>query len=349
MEDHGHEISITHEVNEKQLGFDYDVTLNGKMTDSNNHVSREFSQYNIRGDSEARSSASELSSSHSLRKKSLGTRDEPSSSEPTSYNSNESSKDTSRGIPNLGRRGDPRMHRAVAVKTANLDPNFSLLDALRAGGFHFPNDNEISGKSDREIFDDEGVKLSQRKNQLTRRLRHIRKRPKLGSSSNSSTDQNSSRISSQGPTMGMGLLDQFVNYQNNMQMMNFPRIREASNIPFQAHYPNSFQDYVINDNMDIHSYKETVLPNDLSRFLTSTMDDMKIMPSDTQMQDFTNFKTPSNDQRMQLAKQFYYFEKQDLMIRVLLKAGYTAKEIAESPNLIAQFEEELKKSSFTEI
>lgn len=77
---------------------------------------------------------------------------------------------------NLGRRGDPRMHKAVSVRLAN--PSLSLLDALIEGGFQFPC-HELaasSGKSDRDILDEEGVQLCQRKNQLSRRLRLIRKK-----------------------------------------------------------------------------------------------------------------------------------------------------------------------------
>mmetsp|Transcript_9535 Transcript_9535/g.13832 ORF Transcript_9535/g.13832 Transcript_9535/m.13832 type:complete len:1914 (-) Transcript_9535:86-5827(-) len=75
---------------------------------------------------------------------------------------------------NLGRRGDPRMHKAVAARIA--DPSMSLLEALTQGGFHFVDFCERSGKSDRDIYDVDGVQLCQRKNQLSRRLRLLRKR-----------------------------------------------------------------------------------------------------------------------------------------------------------------------------
>ena len=67
-----------------------------------------------------------------------------------------------------GRRGDPRMHRALAAKVAN--PKLTLLDALITGGFLFPRLGE-PGTSDRTIRDTENVLLYQRKNQLNRRLR----------------------------------------------------------------------------------------------------------------------------------------------------------------------------------
>eukprot|EP01083_Nonionella_stella_P006108 17689_1 len=74
----------------------------------------------------------------------------------------------------VGRRGDPRMHRAVAARLAN--PNMSLLDALIMGGFQFPNGTDGDGKSDRNVYDSDNVLLCQRKNQLSRRLRLAKRR-----------------------------------------------------------------------------------------------------------------------------------------------------------------------------
>uniref|UniRef100_A0A7S4RHU1 Uncharacterized protein n=1 Tax=Ditylum brightwellii TaxID=49249 RepID=A0A7S4RHU1_9STRA len=71
----------------------------------------------------------------------------------------------------FGRRGDPRMHRAVAARQIN--PNMTLLDSLLNGGFEFPNLNEIF-QSDRALLDTDGVSLFQRKNQLMRRLRMLK-------------------------------------------------------------------------------------------------------------------------------------------------------------------------------
>ena len=71
-----------------------------------------------------------------------------------------------------GRKGDPRMHRAVAAKLA--DPNMSLLDALLAGGFEFANLG-IPGASDRTVRDTNNILLYQRKNQLNRRIRTTKK------------------------------------------------------------------------------------------------------------------------------------------------------------------------------
>ena len=74
----------------------------------------------------------------------------------------------------LGRRGDPRMHRAVAARLNN--PQMSLLDALLEGGFVFPNIKDDKDKAglNGQIADSDNVQLCQRKNQLSRRLRLAR-------------------------------------------------------------------------------------------------------------------------------------------------------------------------------
>jgi len=71
--------------------------------------------------------------------------------------------------PKLGRKGDPRMNRAVCIRLAN--PRMSLVDALVAGGFTFPTKiKRRQNKSDPLILDSDGVSLNQRRNQLSKRL-----------------------------------------------------------------------------------------------------------------------------------------------------------------------------------
>lgn len=70
------------------------------------------------------------------------------------------------------------MHRAVAARL--MYPRMSLLEALLYGGFRFPDGTEGTGKSDRNIFDADGVVLCQRKNQLSRRLRLAKQRQEEG-------------------------------------------------------------------------------------------------------------------------------------------------------------------------
>jgi hypothetical protein len=67
----------------------------------------------------------------------------------------------------LGRKGDPRMHKAVTARLEN--PNLTLYEALRIGGFNYPDNDDAS------LIDSEKVTLGQRKNQLSRRLRLARK------------------------------------------------------------------------------------------------------------------------------------------------------------------------------
>lgn len=74
---------------------------------------------------------------------------------------------------NRGRRGDDRMHRAVTAKL--LDPSLNLLEALTEGGFSFPLISYEMSLSSKTLVDSDNIHLQQRKNQLSRRLRNIRK------------------------------------------------------------------------------------------------------------------------------------------------------------------------------
>ena len=67
------------------------------------------------------------------------------------------------------------MHRAVTLKMASNDK--SLVEALQEGGFNFDGLNE-KGKPHHEVFDQDGVSLMQRKNQLLRRIRVEKKKKK---------------------------------------------------------------------------------------------------------------------------------------------------------------------------
>jgi hypothetical protein len=83
-------------------------------------------------------------------------------------------------LTKLGRKGDPRMHRAVSARLVN--PNMGLFDALLAGGFDFPHDAE----HDANATDSDGVTLGQRKNQLSRRLRLARQGDQASTAESSS-------------------------------------------------------------------------------------------------------------------------------------------------------------------
>ncbi len=96
-----------------------------------------------------------------------------------SSTSNESQIDTepvSKGkAVRPGRKGDVRMHRAVVYKMENMDA--SLVAALTHGGFEFEGLG-TKGKAHHEVFDQDGISLTQRKNQLLRRVRNEKR--KLG-------------------------------------------------------------------------------------------------------------------------------------------------------------------------
>lgn len=71
-------------------------------------------------------------------------------------------------IVKSGRKSDPRMDRAVQSKLDN--PSLSLIDALREGGFIFP-DLDDTCTPQYSVVDSDNVKITQRKNQLLRRIR----------------------------------------------------------------------------------------------------------------------------------------------------------------------------------
>ncbi|KAL9181444.1 hypothetical protein ACHAXT_010249 [Thalassiosira profunda] len=76
-------------------------------------------------------------------------------------------------IVKSGRKSDPRMDRAVQLKLD--DPSLSLLDALREGGFIFPALDD-STTPQYTVVDSDNVKITQRKNQLLRRIRAVKKK-----------------------------------------------------------------------------------------------------------------------------------------------------------------------------
>lgn len=76
-------------------------------------------------------------------------------------------------IVKSGRKSDPRMDRAVQAKLD--DPSLSLLDALRQGGFIFPSMDD-SSTPQYTVVDSDNVKITQRKNQLLRRIRTAKKK-----------------------------------------------------------------------------------------------------------------------------------------------------------------------------
>lgn len=73
----------------------------------------------------------------------------------------------------FGRKSDPQMARAIEIKAANED--MSLQDALIAGGYVFHYNSEVLDK-----VDEDGISLTQRKNNLCRRMRQRREHKTKG-------------------------------------------------------------------------------------------------------------------------------------------------------------------------
>jgi hypothetical protein len=90
------------------------------------------------------------------------------------------------------------MHRAVSARLEN--PDLSLYEALRIGGFDYPANND-----DASQVDSENVTLGQRKNQLSRRLRLAKKQGR---------ENGGGRLSS-GVSTASGDSDELGKYNNN--------------------------------------------------------------------------------------------------------------------------------------
>lgn len=94
-----------------------------------------------------------------------------------------------------GRKSDPRMLRAVEIKL--VEPNISLQDALVRGGFTFqPGKNSKGGITDKDLVDNDGITLSQRKNNLCRRLRVENKKKANDESMEEEEEENGRKESS---------------------------------------------------------------------------------------------------------------------------------------------------------
>ena len=74
-----------------------------------------------------------------------------------------------RPTKSTGRKSDPRMNKALVLTLQN--PEMSRADAIIAGGFVFP-DLESSSRTN---VDSERISLKQRQDQLSRRLREVKK------------------------------------------------------------------------------------------------------------------------------------------------------------------------------
>lgn len=97
-------------------------------------------------------------------------------------------KSTNLSVNQTGRKGDPRMHKVVEAKITN--PDISLNDALKMGGF------EYSENDDSICLDAEKISLSQRKNQLSRRIRLRRQQGELNQAQNFARVKATEEISS---------------------------------------------------------------------------------------------------------------------------------------------------------
>jgi len=178
-------------------------------------------------------------------------------------------------ISNKGRHGDPRMHRAVAARL--LNPELSLLEALLEGGFTFPEGTEGSGKSDRNIFDSEGVLLCQRKNQLSRRLRLAKKRQQASRNDGSMFNANGG-APSQGDSRSLQnmLLNGQLPISGGGEMPMMPSRQFPP--PYFPGQPGVMDPAVLNGNGSMEGKRD----NNLDQYLQQTARSMGLRPEQFQ-------------------------------------------------------------------
>lgn len=189
-----------------------------------------------------------------------------------------SPKTSSRKNSNKGRHGDPRMHRAVAARLMN--PELSLLEALLEGGFNFPEGTEGSGKSDRNIFDQDGVLLCQRKNQLSRRLRLAKKRQQASRTDGNMFSPNGGAQSQDSRSLQNMLLNgQLPPNANQMPMMP-PHQFVPPFFPGQP-VPGVMDPAMMNGN-DARTNKVPGMDGNLDQYLQQTARNMGLRPDQFQ-------------------------------------------------------------------
>ena len=197
--------------------------------------------------------------------------------------------DDSSTSQSLGRRGDPRMHRALIARLHN--PDMSLLDALLTGGFEFPN-LDSPGKSDRNIVDKDNVLLCQRKNQLSRRLRLARKRQATNNSRVSEVLQNDlesennpqndsskffTQMSITSPINSSVISSISANLNNNI---NFPNSnKDLMQMLYNQPQPVGQQKKQIESNLISNGNNSDQRQNSLTPNIDSISDVMKNLPS----------------------------------------------------------------------
>ena len=100
---------------------------------------------------------------------------------------------------------DSRMAKAVRAKQE--DPDLSLYDALVSGGYAFP--QKGPGQTDFDVFDEDGVSLKQRKNNLCTRLKREQTRNETKTASGPVADGSTSVNQSQASAAAMARCDSF--------------------------------------------------------------------------------------------------------------------------------------------
>lgn len=245
----------------------------------------------------------------------------------------------------MGRKGDPRMHRSVAARL--VDPDMSLLDALRQGGFNFP----AEGGHDITLHDADGVTLGQRKNQLSRRLRLAHKALEEGRPTNVSvaadpqaeTNKRLNKASDANQARKRGLKredsavtsdnDDDVDMSDDMANMDrmakyhpqfhalFPAARPSTNL---SSNPTSTQtDQGLGSGVAVASLIST------SSAVGMTLEQLAMSLSNTPTLFHALSSNPDPEDKLKLAVNLYKNDARALMQKSMLLAGYESSETIE--------------------
>ena len=233
-----------------------------------------------------------------------------------------------------GRKGDPRMNRAVTVKLKN--PELTSYQALIAGGFDFPNIEENDKSSTYSLQDSDGGMLGQRKNQLSRRLKEAKQKAKLNlqgtatSVAPSSVTNDKMNIPRKS-TMGIGgssfstekiytkttntpIVSQTLSNRSSIQFnkvaKNLDKKPEAASFP-----PETYTSYLLQRLEKSDSFTVPKLPS-----MGNTSSILNL--SDAIDEDASKPSQMQNDQMLQKAMDIFDFDIHNYLAGIMREAGY---------------------------
>lgn len=243
----------------------------------------------------------------------------------------------------LGRKGDPRMHAAMRARL--IDTKLSLYDALKKGGFRF------YSKSDGSVVDADNVSLSQRKNQLSRRIRLHKKHSQSEDGDETTTGGGGVSVTSlasycNGSLGNEGYKEIACGDSNRMDQASYDVVAcDATNFEnLCATATNCTRDYSRAPNNDNHT-NATALHEFQNNQLSETLHATK-RPKKRRMSSFSVDIGQLEDPRLSLAIDNFRSEIAALFKKSMINAGYKPSETDEcDPAYMSFVEKALQEES----